>query len=360
MDKESVLIGMSGGVDSAAAALLLQREGYDVAGCTLRLYQNEDIGESPENGCCSLEDVEDARSVAARLGIDFFVFNFSEKFRRCVMDDFIRTYCAGHTPNPCIQCNRYIKFDAMLQRANELDIDYIATGHYARVRYDEESGRWQLLRGVDRGKDQSYVLYPLSQKILSRLKLPVGDYEKSAVRELVAQRGLCNAHKPDSQDICFVPDGDYVGFLTRNGVELVPGDFVDKDGKVLGRHRGQVCYTGGQRRGLGVSADRPLYVVRKNGHDNTVLLGDEADLYTKTVRTEEFNWVSLPPVSAPLRVSAKTRYSQREAAATLYPEENGAVRVVFDEGQRAVTAGQSLVCYLDEMVVGGGVIASAE
>lgn len=354
MEKKTVLVGMSGGVDSAAAALLLQSEGYAPSGCTLQLYNRMD------GGCGSPQEAEDARAAAHALGIPFYAPDESERFRACVMDDFVRTYCMGRTPNPCIRCNRYVKFTSLLRLADELGIDHIATGHYARVRYDESLDRWQLLRGEDRSKDQSYVLYPLSQEILSRLLLPLGSYEKSEVRSLVARRGLHNAHKPDSQDICFVPDGDYVGFLLENGVELVPGDFVDKEGKVLGKHRGQVCYTGGQRRGLGVSADRPLYVVRKNGHDNTVVLGDEGDLYTKTVWAEEFNWVSLPPVREPLRVTAKTRYSQREASAVLYPEENGRVRVVFDEGQRAVTAGQSLVCYLGEMVVGGGVIAAAE
>ena len=354
MEKKTVLVGMSGGVDSAAAALLLQEEGYAPSGCTLQLYNRLD------GGCGSPQEAEDARAAAQALGIPFYAPDESERFRACVMEDFVRTYCMGRTPNPCIRCNQHVKFTSLLSLADGLSIDYIATGHYARVRYDDQLDRWQLLRGEDRSKDQSYVLYPLSQEILSRLLLPLGGYEKSKVREIVAERGLHNAHKPDSQDICFVPDGDYVGFLLENGVTLEPGNFVDKDGKVLGKHRGQVCYTGGQRRGLGVSADRPLYVVRKNGHDNTVVLGDEADLYTKTVWAEEFNWVSLPPVDAPLRVTAKTRYSQREAAATLHPEENGRVRVVFDEGQRAVTAGQSLVCYLDDMVVGGGVIAAAE
>ncbi len=354
MEKKSVLIGMSGGVDSAAAALLLLREGYEVAGCTLKLYDRQD------GGCGSAREAEDARRAAEDLGITFYSPDESEAFRTFVMDDFVRTYCAGSTPNPCIRCNRHVKFDALLRRADELGMDHIATGHYARVRFDGESGRWQLLRGLSSSKDQSYVLYPLSQEVLSRLILPVGGLEKSEVRAIAAERGLENANKPDSQDICFVPDGDYVEFLEENGVVLSPGDFVDKDGRVLGRHRGQVCYTTGQRRGLGVSSDRPLYVVRKNGHDNTVTLGDEADLYTRTVWAEEFNWVSLSPAAEPLRVTAKTRYSQREAAATLYPEENGAVRAVFDEGQRAVTPGQSLVCYLGEMVVGGGIISRAE
>lgn len=351
---KTVLIGMSGGVDSVAAALLLQQEGYTATGCTLRLYDRVD------GGCGSSKEAEDARAAATALGLPFYAPDESVAFRTCVMEDFIRTYCEGRTPNPCIRCNQHIKFSALLRLADTLGIAYIATGHYARVRYDAALGRWQLLRGEDRTKDQSYVLYPLTQEILSRLQLPLGSYHKSEVRALVAQRGLYHANKPDSQDICFVPNGDYVSFLQQNGVELVPGDFVDKTGTVLGKHRGQVCYTGGQRRGLGVSADRPLYVVRKNGQDNTVLLGDEADLYTKTVWAEDFNWVSLPPVSEPLRVCAKTRYSQREATALLYPEENGRVRVVFDEGQRAVTAGQSLVCYLDDLVVGGGIIAQAE
>lgn len=354
MDRNRVLIGMSGGVDSAAAALLLQRQGYAAAGCTLQLYRSEC------GGCGSSQEAEDARSAAEALGIPFYSPDESEAFGTFVMGDFVDTYRAGRTPNPCIRCNRFIKFDALLRKADELGIEYIATGHYARVRYDETLNRWQLLRGEDKSKDQSYVLYPLSQRVLSRLLLPLGSLTKSEVRVLVGARGLKQANKPDSQDICFVPDGDYVAFLCSQGVELTPGDFVDKDGRVLGRHRGQVCYTSGQRRGLGVSADRPLYVVRKNGHNNTVLLGDEADLYAHTVWAEEFNWVSLPPAADPLSVTAKTRYSQREAEAVLHNEGDGRVRVEFADPQRAVTAGQSLVCYQGDMIVGGGVITAAK
>lgn len=363
MVNNKVLVGMSGGVDSAAAALLLRDSGFAPAGCTLRLYDNEDIGEPAEGSCCSLEAVEDAREACRKLGIDHFTFHFSNAFRKCVMDDFVDGYRTGKTPNPCVQCNRTVKFDALLRRANELDFAYIATGHYARVEYDETLGRWRLLRGKDRRKDQSYFLYPLSQVQLSRLLLPVGDYEKSEIRRLAGAAGFQSANRPDSQDICFVPDGDYVGFLQRYGrLELVPGDFVDETGRVLGRHRGLPCYTIGQRRGLGVSADRPLYVLRKDEEKNQVVLGDEERLYCRTVWAESFNWVSLPPSERPMPVSAKTRYSQTEASGTLFPESGGMVRIVFDAPQRAVTCGQSLVCYhaeFRELVVGGGIICGA-
>ena len=357
MEKKTVLVGMSGGVDSAAAAALLAEAGYRPVGCTLRLYGNEELGLEREGGCCSLEDVEDARSTARRLGMDFHVFNFSALFRSQVMDEFVAGYQAGRTPNPCVQCNRRVKFSALLRRADELGLDYIATGHYARVDWAE--GRWRLLRGRDRRKDQSYVLYPLSQEILSRLLLPVGAWDKAAVRALAEARGLCAARKPDSQDICFVPDGDYPAFLRSRGTQLVPGDFVDAAGRVLGRHRGLPCYTAGQRRGLGVSADRPLYVLRKDAASNTVVLGDEAELYSRTVWAEGFNWVSLPPQEKPIEAAAKTRYSQSEASGVLYPEGDGLVRMVFDEPQRAVTAGQSLVCYQGDAVAGGGTICRA-
>lgn len=356
MEKKKVLVGMSGGVDSAAAALLLREAGYEPVGCTLRLYDNEAIGEPAEGTCCSLEAVEDARSACRRLGMDHYVFNFSDAFRRCVMDDFVESYREGLTPNPCVQCNRTIKFEALARRADELDIPYIATGHYARVRRDGTAGRWQLLRGRDLRKDQSYFLYPLTQTWLSRLLLPVGEYDKPAIRAITAAAGFGNAGKPDSQDICFVPDGDYIGFLQRyGGAELVPGDFVDEDGRVLGRHRGLPCYTTGQRRGLGVSADRPLYVLRKDKTRNQVVLGDESRLYCRFVWVKDFRWVSLPP-QGPLEVTAKTRYSQTESPGMLYPEPDGTACMEFHEPQRAVTAGQSLVCYSGELVAGGGII----
>ena len=353
-----VLLGMSGGVDSSAAAVLLLRQGHAVTGCTLRLYDNQTLGLEWESSCCSLEDVEAARSVADRLGMDFFPFNFSGTFRRQVLEPFVADYAAGRTPNPCIECNRGVKFTALLQRARELEFDHIATGHYARVRYDGALSRWQLLRGVDEGKDQSYFLYPLSQEILSRLLLPLGEYEKPQVRAIAEAEGLVNAHRPDSQDICFAPDGDYMAFLARfGGLTGEPGDFVDRSGTVLGRHRGLPAYTRGQRRGLGVSADRPLYVVGKDAARNQVILGDDADLYSDGLVAERFNWVSIPCPAGELEVSAKIRYSRGSARAVAEPLPDGRVRVRFRDPQRAVTPGQSVVLYDGDLLLGGGIIA---
>lgn len=351
MAQEQVLVGMSGGVDSAAAAALLLEQGYQVTGCLLRLHPD------PENYA---QAAADAQAVADKLGIPLLQTDYSTLFHHRVMAYFSRAYQAGLTPNPCVQCNRYVKFVTLCREADAIGARYIATGHYALTGPGSD-GRKALLRGTDRQKDQSYFLYPLSQEILERLLLPVGGLTKAQVRQAAEERGLANARKRDSQDICFIPGGDYGAVLASWGAVSQPGEFRDTQGHVLGRHQGLERYTIGQRRGLGVSGGRPLYVVRKDLETNTVILGDEADLYSRTVWAEDFQWVSLPPQTAPLAVTAKTRYSQSEAAATLYPmEEGNRVRVVFDACQRAVTPGQSLVAYVGDAVVGGGIISRAE
>lgn len=346
--KGTVAVAMSGGVDSAAAALLLAEAGYDVWGVTLRLQSCPGAAETAE------AEIDSARRAAEALGIPHRVLDLRERFRTAVMDRFVSEYLAGRTPNPCVDCNREIKFGALLDWVLEQGADFLSTGHYARV--DRAEGRWRLLRGADRRKDQSYVLYQLTQRQLSHLLLPLGDYDKPAIRQMVEARGLANARKADSQDICFIPDGDYAAFLAASGAELVPGDFVDETGRVLGRHRGLPCYTPGQRKGLGVSAGEPVYVLRKEAAGNRIVLGPDSALYTTELTAQRVNWLSVPAPEGPLAVTAKTRYTQREAAATAEVLPDGRLRVTFAEPQRAVTAGQAVVLYVGEAVAGGGTI----
>ncbi len=350
-----VLIAMSGGVDSSVAAFLMKEQGCECIGATMKLFHNEDVGVSRSRTCCSLEDVEDARSVAFRLGIPYYVFNFSDDFKGQVIDRFVTSYECGSTPNPCIDCNRYLKFERLYERARILGCDAVVTGHYARITF--ENGRWLLKKALDESKDQSYVLYSLTQEQLAHTRFPLGGLRKSETRRIAEQQGFYNADKPDSQDICFVPDGDYAGFIARyTGHSCPAGDFVDEGGRVIGRHRGIVHYTVGQRKGLGIAADAPLYVKRIDAQENRVVLSGNDALFSCELTAEDFNWISYDAPPRELRVSARVRYHQREQAATVTTLSNGRVRLVFDEPQRAVTPGQAVVLYDGDTVLGGGTI----
>lgn len=363
MNKKA-LIAMSGGVDSSVAAALMCEKGYECVGVTMKLYHNEDIGISREKTCCSLDDVEDARSVALDLGMRFYVFNFSEDFAGQVIDRFISAYENGDTPNPCIDCNRFMKFSKLYQRAQILECDTIVTGHYARVEQDEKTGRWLLKKAKNAAKDQSYVLYFLTQEQLARAQFPLGEYEsKEEVRHIAEKYGFVNARKHDSQDICFVPDGDYASFICRyTGKEYPAGAFVDPDGNVLGQHKGIIGYTIGQRKGLGLALPAPLYVCRKCMEKNEVVLTPEKDLFSSRLVAADFNWIACREQSpgAKVRVTAKPRYRAKEAPATARVLPDGRVEVIFDEPQRALTTGQAVVLYDGELVVGGGTIEEVE
>ena len=355
--KKRILIAMSGGVDSSVAAYLIKLQNEDAVGVTLKLFSNEDINLDADKTCCSLSDVEDAKCVAAKLGIDHHVFNFSDNFKEKVIDRFISTYEAGGTPNPCIDCNRFIKWRQLLMRAELMECTHIATGHYARVEHDSASGRMLLKRSADRSKDQTYVLWALTQEQLSRTILPLGSLTKEEVRELAEAQNFINADKPDSQDICFVPDGDYAGFIELYSKKTaVPGDFIDSDGKILGRHKGIIRYTIGQRKGLGISLGKPAFVSRIDPENNTVTLGDEELLFSDELYAHDINLIAIPKISSPMRVTAKVRYSAKEAPATVVQTGEDELYVKFDEPQRALTRGQSVVLYSDELVIGGGII----
>jgi len=346
----SALIAMSGGVDSSVAAYLMLQDGYTCAGATMRLCDGL-IPETGETG------VKDAKNVADSLGIPFYIFDETATFREKVVDAFVRCYETGGTPNPCIQCNQHLKFDAFLQSALTLGFSHIATGHYAKINTDPASGRFLLYRAETKEKDQSYFLSSLTQEQLAHTKFPLGDLTKEQVRQIAAEQGFLNAHKRDSQDICFIPDGDYFSFMQRYTGKTYPqGDYLDLSGKVVGKHKGAVAYTLGQRKGLGIALGQPAYVCAKDMIKNTVILGSNEYLFRRTLRAADWNWIPFPELSDPIRVTAKVRYRHTEQPATVYPEESGFARVEFDEPQRAITTGQAVVLYDGDLVIGGGTI----
>ena len=358
MDKKKVMIGMSGGVDSSVAAALLQEQGYEVVGVTLKLWAEESEDSArPSGGCCSLDDINDARMVAFKLGIPHYVLNFKDAFQKDVVDYFVREYQCGRTPNPCIACNRHIKFEGLLDKALSMGFDYIATGHYAKIISNPVSSRFELHRGASVKKDQSYVLYHFTQRQLAHMLMPLGDLAKDQTREIAARYGLAIAKKPDSQEICFVPDQDYAAFIERyTGTKSIPGHFIDSKGGILGEHRGIGHYTIGQRKGLGIAFGIPMFVTRISAEDNTVTLGPEEEVYRTALIAGDLNFIEIKELSEPIGIQAKIRYSANPAPANLYPLPDGRARIEFEQPQKAVTPGQSIVFYHGESVVGGGTI----
>ena len=355
---KKALIAMSGGVDSSVAALLMKEKGYECMGVTMKLFNNGDICIPREHSCCSLEDVEDARYVSNTLGMPHYVFNFTDRFKEDVIDKFVYCYENGITPNPCIDCNRYLKFEKLFQRAKELECEYIVTGHYAKVEYNEETGRYILKKADDLTKDQSYVLYQMTQEQLKHTMFPLGGLNKTEVRKIAEAHDFINAKKHDSQDICFVQNGSYADFIEEyTGKKYPPGNFVDINGNVLGRQKGIIRYTVGQRKGLGISHERPLFVLAVNSKENTVILTENEGLFTKTLTAKNINLITTEEIKEPVRLLAKIRYSHKEQPATVVQTDSDTITVEFDEPQRAITKGQAVVLYDGDTVVGGGIIS---
>lgn len=357
--KQKVVVGMSGGVDSSVAAALLKEQGYDVIGITMQVWpdKKDDVVEV-EGGCCSQAAVEDARKVCDKLGIRYYVLNFKNIFEEKVIDYFVDEYLRGYTPNPCIACNKYIKFDELLRRALNLGAQYVATGHYAHIEYDGNLNRYLLKRSRDSKKDQTYVLYNMTQYQLEHTLMPLWGYTKDKVREIAQSLELQVAKKPDSEEICFVPDNNYGRFLEeREPDKIHPGFFKDREGNILGRHKGIAHYTIGQRKGLGIALGKQVFVTDIIPEENTVVLGNSEDVFSDTLIAKELNFIPFDRLEESMEVTAKIRYSAKEASAIISPSGEGFVSVKFSQPQRAITPGQSVVFYKDDMVIGGGIIA---
>jgi len=355
---KKVVVGMSGGVDSSVAAYLLKKQGYDVVGVTMQIWQDEEEAAKEENGgCCGLSAVDDARRVAQALDIPYYVMNFKKEFKENVMDYFVEEYLQGRTPNPCIACNRYVKWESLLQRSLAIGAEYIATGHYARV--DQlPNGRYALRMSATAAKDQTYALYNLTQYQLAHTMMPVGEYTKDEIRQIAEEMGLPVAHKPDSQEICFIPDNDYAGFIDEAAAGRVPGagNFVTTDGEIIGRHKGITHYTVGQRKGLNLALGHPVFVTEIRPETNEVVIGENEDVFTDTLTCTNLNFMSIEDLTEPLRVLAKIRYSHKGEMCLIQLVDEEKVRCTFEKPVRAVTSGQAVVFYDGEYVLGGGTI----